>query len=359
MSQLTMPSINISFQQAASTASVRSQKGTVALILRDAALAATTYALTAAAQIPAAMGAENQAAVKRVFLGYVNPPKKVLLYIMGAADVIAADCAALTWLATQTFDYLAGPADLTADEAAVIATWVKAQREENNAIYKAVLPNLASDSEAMINFVGSGIKVGEETLDAAAYCGRMAGLLAGTPMKISATYAPLSEVEDVTRLTKAEQDTAVGAGKFLLYWDGEKVKSGRAVNSLTTITGKSDQWKKIKIVELLDMVQHDIRGVAQDDYIGKYPNSYASKLLLVTAITDYLSGLAGDQLIESDFSCAIDVDAQEAWLQAQGTDTSSMTEQEIKEANTGTQVFLIIKIRPIDAMEDITIIIRL
>ncbi len=359
MSQLTMPSINISFQQAASTASVRSQKGTVALILRDAALADKTYTLTASSQIPATMGAANQTAVKRVFLGYVNPPKKVLLYVMDAGVEITDGCAVLTWLSTQSFDYLAGPADLTATEAGVIATWVKDQREENYAIYKAVLPNLASDSEAIINFVGSGIKVGAETLDAAAYCGRMAGLLAGTPMKISATYAPVSEAEDVTRLTKTAQDTAVGAGQFLLFWDGEKVKTGRAVNSLTTITEKSDQWKKIKIVELLDMVQHDIRSVAQDDYIGKYPNNYASKLLLVTAITDYLSGLGSDQLIESDFTCAIDVDAQDAWLQAQGTDTSSMSEQEIKEANTGTQVFLAITITPIDAMEDITITISL
>lgn len=360
MSTLTMPSITITFQQLASTALARSQKGTVALILRDAALADQPYSLTAASQIPKTMGAANQAAVRRAFWGYVKPPRKVLLYVMDADDVITADCAALNWLATQQFDYLAGPDDLSGAEAGVIKTWITLQRSDNHAIYKAVLPNLAADSEAIVNFTAAGIDTGSmDPFDAAAYCGRMAGLLAGTPMKISATYAPLPEARDVTRLDKLALDTAVGAGQLVLFWDGEKVKTGRAVNSLTTITGKSDAWKKIKIVELLDMVRHDLRKAIEDNYIGKYANTYANKQLLVTAITDYLRALARDGLILEDFSCGIDVDAQQEWLEGQGTPTVEMSEQEIKEAGTGTNVFLQVRIHPVDAIEDVTVAIVL
>jgi hypothetical protein len=360
MSTLTMPSINIAFQEAASTALARSQKGTVALILRDAALADKSYTLTAASQIPATLGTGNQAAVRRAFLGYVKPPKKVLLYITDAEDAIAAGCKVLTWLATQQFDYLAGPADLTAEEAGVIKTWIVTQRSDNHAIYKAVLPGLAADSEAIVNFAAGGIDIGEDDkLTAAAYCGRIAGLLAGTPMAISATFAPLSEVRDVDRLTEAAQNAAVGNGQLVLFWDGEKVKTGRAVNSLTTVTGKSDEWKKIKIVELLDMVQHDLRAAIEDTYIGKFANTYENKLLLVTAITDYLRSLARDGLILEDFTCAIDVDAQQAWLEEQGTSTVDMSEQEIKEAGTGTNVFLAVTIHPVDAIEDVSVEITL
>lgn len=78
MSTLAMPSIEIVFQQAASTALAGSQEGTVVLILRDAALADKTYTLTAPSQLPATMGTANQAAVRRAFLGYVKPPKKAL-----------------------------------------------------------------------------------------------------------------------------------------------------------------------------------------------------------------------------------------------------------------------------------------
>ena len=360
MSTLTMPSINIAFQQAASTALARSQKGTVALILRDAALADKTYSLTAPSQLPTALGAANQAAVRRAFIGYVKPPKKVLLYITDVDDVIIAGCAALNWLATQQFDYLAGPADLTATEAGVIKTWITTQRSDNYAIFKAVLAGLAADSEAIVNFAAGGIDIGEtDKLTAAAYCGRMAGLLAGTPMSISATYAPLAEVRDVDRLTEAALDAAVGTGQLVLFWDGEKVKTGRAVNSLTTVTGKSDEWKKIKIVELLDMVQHDLRAAIDDGYIGKYANTYENKLLLVTAITNYLRSLARDGLILENFTCGIDVDAQQAWMEEQGTSTVDMSEQEIKEAGTGTHVFLTVSIHPVDAIEDVDVAITL
>lgn len=360
MSNLTMPSIDIVFQQAASTALARSQKGTVALILRDAALADTSYTLTAPSQLPAAMGAANQAAVRRAFLGYVKPPKKILVYVMDEEDAITAGCAALNWLATQQFDYLAGPVDLTATEAGALKTWVITQRSDNHAVYKAVLPGLAADSEAIINFTASGIDIGEANkLTATDYCGRIAGLLAGTPMSISATYAPLPEVRDVERLTEAALNAAVGTGQLVLFWDGEKVKTGRAVNSLTTVTGKSDEWKKIKIVELLDMVQHDLRGAIEDGYIGKYANTYENKLLLVTAITNYLRSLARDGLILEDFTCGIDVDAQQEWLESQGASTVDMSEQEIKEAGTETRVFLAVVIHPVDAIEDVSVGITL
>ena len=323
MSNLTMPTLTVAFKQRASTSVARSQKGVVAFLIRDAVAdkEAKTYTLTSTAQIPQTLGTANQAAIRRVFLGNVNPPKKVLLYVMGAGDTVTAEAAVLTWLATQKFDYLAGPDDLSPEEA--------------------------------------GILVDGETFTAAGYCGRIAGLIAGTPMTQAISYAALPEVEDIDRKTLVELDEAVGAGKLVLFHDGEKVKCGRGVNSLTTVTGRSDVWKKIKIVEILDMIQQDIRLTIQDNYIGKVSNSYDNKLQLVTAISVYLQALAKDGLIEDDFTVGIDVDAQDAWLQEQGVSTVDMSEQEIKEANTGTHVFIQLFVTPIDAMEDVAVDIYL
>lgn len=361
MSNLTMPTLTVAFKQRASTSVARSQKGVVAFLIRDAVAdeEAKTYTLTSTAQIPQTLGTANQAAIRRVFLGSVNPPKKVLLYVMGAEDTVTAEAAVLTWLATQKFDYLAGPDDLSPEEAGAIKTWLVNQRSDNYAIYKAVLPELAADSEAVVDFSASGILVDGETFTAAGYCGRIAGLIAGTPMTQAVTYAALPEVEDIDRKTLVELDEEVGAGKLVLFHDGEKVKCGRAVNSLTTVTGRSDVWKKIKIVEILDMIQQDIRLTIQDNYIGKVSNSYDNKLQLVTAISVYLQALAKDGLIEDDFTVGIDVDAQNAWLQEQGVSTVDMSEQEIKEANTGTHVFLQLFVTPIDAMEDVAVDIYL
>lgn len=133
---------------------------------------------------------------------------------MGAGDTVTAEAAVLTWLATQKFDYLAGPDDLSPEEAGAIKTWLVNQRGDNYAIYKAVLPELAADSEAIVDFSASGILVDGETFTAAGYCGRIAGLIAGTPMTQAISYAALPEVEDIDRKTLVELDEAVGAASW-------------------------------------------------------------------------------------------------------------------------------------------------
>ena len=50
-----------------------------------------------------------------------------------------------------------------------------------------------------------------------------------------------------------------------------------------------------------------------------------------------------------------DVSAQAPYLVARGVDTSEMTEQEIREADTGSHVFLLIRCKILDAIEDIDI----
>ena len=353
MANLNSPSVSVVFTELGITAINRGDKGVVAVILRDTA-SVDPVALTQASQIPSTLGANNQAYLQRAFLGYVNPPKKVIAYTTDAEDANLTQ--ALAYMATQDFDYLVGPADCSSSEAAAIATWVDSQRTNNGAKYKAVLPNQASDKYPIINFTASGMTDGTEEYTTAEYCSRIAGLLAGTPMKIAATYAPLPELTDVDRLTKEELDAAVNAGELALKWDGRQVKVDRAVNSfVTTSQGMLDSFKKIKIVEIMDLIRTDITATAEDSYIGKYANTYDNKLLLVTAIRGYFMGLEQDQLVQPGYTVDIDVSAQEQYLVARGVDTSEMTEQEIREADTGSHVFLLIRCKILDAIEDIDI----
>lgn len=355
---MKLPNINITFKSQAASAITRSQKGVVALIVKDSKNNGP-LTLTNTTQVPATLGKGNQDYIKRAFIGYVNPPRKVLLYVLPSEAESLTE--ALEWLATQTFDYLAGPGDATEAECAAIAAWVKGRRSNDNAVCKAVLPNTAVDTEAVVNFASGGIKVGGETFTAGQYCSRIAGLLAGTPMTISCTYAPLPEAEDVDRLTKEEMDTAVDTGKLILFHDGEKVKVARGVNSLQTVTAdKGSAWKKIKLVETMDMIQSDIRQTVQDTYIGKYPNSYDGKCLLITAIKGYLTGLEQSGILQAEASSVgIDMAAQEAYLQSIGVDTSALSEQEIKEANTADKVFLAAAVKLLDAIEDIDLTITI
>ena len=354
-----LPNINIAFSTAAASAVQRSQKGTVALILKDSGVSGA-YSLSRASDMPSALSAANKAYVTNAFLGYVVPPRKVLLYVLAsnAADLSAA----LGYYTTVVngIDYIAGPPDSDADDAAEIASWVASMRADGFTP-KAVLPNKAADTEGVVNFTTAGITVGTTAYTTAAYCSRIAGLIAGTPMNISCTFAPLPEVTGVTRLTKSEMDTAIEAGKFIIFHDGTKVKVGRGVNSLITTTqNKGSEFKKIKIVEAVDMIRRDIRATAEDSYIGKYANSYDNKCLLITAIKGYLMGLeVAGILQEGTSSVDINVSAQEAYLKGVGIDTEDMTEQELKTANTADKVFLTVTIKILDAIEDIDVAVTI
>ena len=348
-----LPSSDITFKTLGMTAIQRSQKGVVAVILEDAA-GAGEHVMTNVTEIPAELGAENRTYLERAFLGYVNPPRKVIAYAVDGTEKTLDD--ALAYFATQQFDYLVGAPDTETADAQKIASWVKSERADKHTV-KAVLPNTTADSEAVINFTTGGIRLGETSVTTAAFCSRIAGLIAGTPMTISCTYAPLAEVSDVTRLTKEQLDAAIDGGEFVIFHDGEKVKVGRGVNSLkTTSQEKGEAFKKIKLVEAMDMIQNDIRMTAEDSYIGKYANSYDNKCLLIMAVKGYLEELERSGILETGTSVVeLDLAAQENYLKSKGIDTSGMSEQQIKEANTDAKVFLRAQVSILDAIEDIVL----
>ena len=350
---MKLPSINIVFSTKAASTIARSEKGVVALVLRDVN-ANGGHTLTSSTQIPESLGAENKAYIERAFTGYINPPRKVIVYVLPADAANLTD--ALTYMETQTFDYLAGPQDITQEECTAIVNWVKEQRA-SGFTPKAVLPNTPADSEAIVNFTTEGITDGTKEYTAAKYCSRIAGIIAGTPMTISCTYAALSEVSDVDRLTKDEMDDAIDSGEFIIFYDGEKVKVGRGVNSLQTTTqDKGEAFKKIKIVEAVDMIRKDIKETVEDNYIGKYANSYDNKCLLISAIKGYLAGLEDSGILERETSeVGIDLGEQESYLLSIGKDISDMSEEEIKTASTADKIFLKAKITILDAIEDINL----
>lgn len=345
-----MPSLDITFKNVASTAARRLQRGIVAVILLDSA-AQGEHILMDNGDIPTALSAANKAYLTSAFAGYVNTPSKVYAYVLPteAEDFTAA----LSYFETQKINYVTGPPTCTAEQATEIKNWIIAQRS-NKRYPKAVLPDTAADNEGIINFTTDEIKSGTQEYTTAGYCGRMAGLIAGTPAAISCTYAVLPEVTGVKRLTDAEMDAAVDRGELIIFHDGEKVKVGRGVNSLTTTTDtKRDPWKKIKIVETIDMIRDDLRILTQDNYFGKFSNIYDNKCLLIIAISTYFAQLEAEGILRAgESSVEINVEKQRQYLKDKGVDVANMTDQEIKVADTGTKVFLTGHIGIPDTMED-------
>ncbi len=254
-----LPSLTITFQAAAQQAANRSKKGYVGVFVRDAK-AQGVHQLSSAALIPTELGQENQNYIRRAFTGSDRGgPSKVVAVVIatGTEDTTALE-AGLKSIEGLTLDYLAGPPDATAAELTALEKWVKDRR----AAYfteKLVEPNAAKapDDMGIIDFAetdGAIAGGGNHLHRRGQYASRIAGVLAGIPAGMSATYAPLTELTAVTPRSTQEQEAAIKAGKLILIHDGVKAKIARGVNSLTTIpaTGKAD-WSKIKIVEGMDL----------------------------------------------------------------------------------------------------------
>lgn len=345
-----LPSIDITFQTAAKATIAMGDKGYVGVIVRDTKQAGAHY-LPRVGRIPAELTEDNRDYLTRAFLGYINPPKAVYLYVTDTDDTNLAK--ALAYFETQEVDYLVGPPDTTAEEAKAMVAWIKEVRAAHSHI-KLVLPDTVADYDPVINFAAEGMTDGETVFTTAEYCSRMAGLFAGTPWNMSATYAPLPELTDITRLDKEAADAAIDAGKLILIHDGRQVKVARAVNSLTTtLLDHGAIFKKIKALEVVDRVDADFRATIEDTFIGKVLNTYDNRILLVTAGRGYFHTLeTAGLLIENKSTLDIDTDAVRDYLGAAGEE---MSEDELRHADTGDHVFLAGKFTIADAIEDVTI----
>ena len=351
-----LPELTFSLKKAADNVATRVSSGIVAMILRDAK-ANGLHTINRESDIPSELGAANIAAIKRAMLGYITKPTTLYVSVIGADADIKTGFQAL---AVHSYDYLVGPVDIASADATALAAQVKAQRTKRY-VGKVILPNVAADDEGVINFVSSGIKVGEGTFTAAQYAGRIAGVLAGTPAYCSATYAALPEVTGVDTLT--DPDSAVDAGKLFLIDDGRQVKLSRAVTSKTTLAEDDpDMLKKIKLVAALDLIRYYAITTVEDEYLGKCANTYDNKCILLVAFSDFFASLEAQNVIQEGSSGAeLDANAIRTYLLGiaeEAGDTEeiarikALTDEALRKEDTGSHVFLYLYGHVLDAMED-------
>lgn len=347
-----LPVIDITFKQLAKTATVRSQRGIVALILKDTTKASLT--VFDEGDIPSNLTEPNQALIKDVLKG---SPNKIELYVLGEEGEISE---ALTYFEGVEFNLMCMPSAESADVTA-IKTFIKKMNEVVKYKCDAILANEKADSEAIINYTAKNIVVGGESVTTANHTARIAGLIEGTPLHQSITFATLSDVESIENLTKEQADSRIDAGELILVREMGKVRVARGVNSLTTLTDtKGNAFQKIKLRKTLNLIHNDLRRVIVEKYIGKVPNNYDNKCVLITEIKNYLDELATEQLIEKVNTVGIDLIAQKKWLKDNtNLDVNVMSEQEIKEANTQSNVFIAISLKVVDAMEDIVVSVEI
>lgn len=360
-----LPEISVYFKEKGIAAIESAKRGIILLLLNDASVQAVTkYTVFDNDDIPETLSEDNKKQIELALIGYQTTPYKIVVLAFPKTGRTADINAKLKAAEALKFTYLVYP-EATTEESTTIATWIKAQRTQKDNKVKAVLYKTAADNEGIINVTNEYFEVKTKKYTGQQYLSRIAGLICGTPATIACTFAPLPEVTGVEFVDRETLDRRIDNGEFVVFDDGEKIKVARGVNSfVTTVQDKGKSFKKIKLVELMDMVHDDIKKTAEDNYLGKYANSYDNRCLLITAINGYFLELEAASLAEKGKNnCSIDVEATKVYLMKNGRKTKEelkqMKEIDIKYENIGDNVFLTAEMSLLDAIETIKLPIHI
>lgn len=297
------PGLYINFKEAAIAQVQGGARGTVAIPLHSfaggTATAAKMYKVASEAQASALFGSANIGSIKLALQGGA---RDALVYTLPASPDSDDYIAMRTAFDAYDFNVFVGDGALSATEQDNTLVWVKTNRDDGKhfmAVFGCV--NAADDDvpatgdarsirladDYAVNLV-SGVYINGVAKSSADFAPWVAGLIAGTAINRSTTYA-VTPAEDVTkRLTNAEIRAALAAGSFLLTNDGEKVK---AEQGLTT------SKKKIRAVRSRQAISTDITKTAADSYIGKLQNNANGQASLISAILAYLERLAANDVL--------------------------------------------------------------
>lgn len=349
-----LPEIRISFQKKASAAIRRGTRGLVAVLLDDATgeQFLSPYRWWRDVQ-EKDWTKENLKALQLVFKG--SPQRVIAVRLLKKEEAVDLK-GTLEEIGPLNMDYIVYPGYTNADKVTIKEFLAAAHKAGKKA--KVVLPSCDADDCHIINFATESITAKwpdtEETITytGAEYCCRIAGILAGLPLSQSCTYYELEEIVDAQ--LAADADAEIDSGKLIVIFDGEKYKLGRGVTSLVTVSDTNpEDFKKIKIVEGMDVITYDIQSTFMDTYVGKVANSYDNKQIFVGAVNDYLRQLLNTVLDgEGENYVKVSAEGNREYLEEKGTDTSEMTYQELLEANTGPWLYLEGTCSFLDAMED-------
>lgn len=157
----------------------------------------------------------------------------------------------------------------------------------------------------------------------------VAAATAGAQISESNTFAVYEGASDVdVRLTNAQVEEAINAGLFVFTPRSGKVVAEYDINTLTTYTDeKPKDFRKNKVIRVLDAINNDVVSIFEANFIGKIQNNESGRNLLKGHLTEYMNSMQEMGAIENfvpddiTISRGTDKDAVLITLGVQPTDT--------------------------------------
>ena len=362
---ITMPKIEITFRQQATSLITRSERGVAILIVRDdtnKSFSHKQYADLSALEADKALyTADNYAAISDM-LSFA--PYQSHVFRLDTDGTLAETLAEISrtvktgWITIAGQDETDGPA---------LASWVKTQAAKARN-YKCVVYDVTPlpDDMHVVNFVNESVTFADDrgASDGVEYLPSLLAIAAVCNVVRGCTNYHCSNLLTVEEV--ADNDAAVGAGKFILFNDEDgAVRVGQGINSLTTLDGntKTEDMQFIETVEAMDLMRDDITSTFRGNYLGTYRNTRDNQLLFIAAInSSYFRQLAQEDILDRNFANAssIDVESQRAaWVASGKAEAADWDEDKVKATPFKRSVYLVGNVKILGSMTDLIFPINL
>lgn len=362
---ITMPKIEIAFRQQATSLITRSERGVAILIVRDDTSKTFTHKqyadLSALEADKALYTADNYAAISDM-LSFA--PYQSHVFRLNTDGTLADTLAEISrtvktgWITIAGQDETDGPA---------LASWVKAQAARARS-YKCVVYDVTPlpDDMHVVNFVNESVTFADDrgVSDGVEYLPSLLAILAVCNVVRGCTNYHCSNLKTVEEV--ADNDAAVGAGKFILFNDEDgAVRVGQGINSLTTLDGntKTEDMQFIETVEAMDLMRDDITSTFRGTYLGNYRNTRDNQMMFIAALnSSYFAQLAAENILDPDYTNAasIDVAAQRnAWVASGKAEAADWDDDTVKATPFKRTVYLAGNVKILGSMTDLIFPINL
>ena len=216
------------------------------------------------------------------------------------------------------------------------------------------------DDMHVVNFVNESVTFADDrgVSDGVEYLPSLLAILAVCNVVRGCTNYHCSNLLTVEEV--ADNDAAVGAGKFILFNDEDgAVRVGQGINSLTTLDGntKTEDMQFIETVEAMDLMRDDITSTFRGTYLGNYRNTRDNQMMFIAALnSSYFAQLAAENILDPDYTNAasIDVAAQRnAWVASGKSEAADWDDDTVKATPFKRTVYLAGNVKILGSMTDL------
>lgn len=222
---------------------------------------------------------------------------------------------------------------------ALAAAFIKRLREEEGKKVQVVLENYASaDYEGVIS-VKNGVILADGTVVASDKAvAFVAGATAGANINQSLTYSNYDGAVDVdVRYTSKEIIQALENGEIVFTTNKGRVVIEQDINTLKTFTEeKNKDFRKNRVLRVLDDIANSIKEIYDSNYIGKMSNNGDGRNLFKKDVIKYLETLQGINAVENvvpedvEILAGTDKDSVLAGVSAQPVDAMEKLYMEVE-----------------------------